>query len=156
MFTVRPIERDDAAACTDILNHTIRIGGTTAYEKPFTVEGFDKYYRIDAALCFVVESDQEVVGFQGLFDVGDRVLSVGSFTDQRHPKKGAGRALIAQSANSARDHGFSSIIAKITSDNAAGLSYYAKSGFVDDHVIKNDHQRPNGVWVDRIVKRLVL
>lgn len=156
MFTVRSMEPGDAAACADILNHTISKGGTTAYEDLFSIEGFDKYYRIDAALCFVVEVDQKILGFQGLFEVGDRVLSIGSFTDQRRPTKGAGRALMGQSVKAAREHGYTSIIAKITSDNVAGLSYYGKCGFLDDQVIKNDHQRPNGKWVDRIVKRLAL
>lgn len=156
MFNVRPITIDDAKECTDILNHTIRQGGTTAYEKPFSVVAFDQHYRKETALCFVVEADGRIVGFQGLFDIGQGVLSVGSFTDQRNPAKGAGRALISHSIKTAKDLGYSSILAKITSDNRSGLSYYSGSGFVDDHVIPNDHQRPNGEWVDRIIKRLDL
>ncbi|WP_072901125.1 GNAT family N-acetyltransferase [Cognatiyoonia sediminum] len=94
MLTVRPIEQKDAQACAEIINHTISLGGATAYEEPFSVDGFDQNYREDTALCFVVEQAGRVVGFQGLFDVSEGVLSVGSFTDQQNPVKGAGRALI--------------------------------------------------------------
>ncbi len=156
MLTVRPIEQKDAQACSEIINHTISLGGTTAYEEPFSVDGFDQNYREDTALCFVVEQAGRVVGFQGLFDVGEGVLSVGSFTDQQNPVKGAGRALIEHSVKAAKEQGFQSIIAKITSDNASGLGYYSRSGFIDDYVIERDHQRADGRWVDRIVKRMAL
>jgi len=45
MLTVRPIEQKDAQACAEIINHTISLGGTTAYEEPFSVDGFDQNYR---------------------------------------------------------------------------------------------------------------
>ena len=156
MFVVRQMEKRDAAACADLLNHTIQLGGTTAYEEPYSVDDFDQHYREETAICHIVEQDGKILGFQGLFDIGDGVLSVGSFTDQRTPVRGAGRALIEQSKKVAKDLGYVSIIAKVTSDNSSGLSYYGKVGFVDDHVLKNDHQRSNGTWVDRVVKRLVL
>jgi len=156
MFTTRPMAEHDVEACTAIVNYTIRKGGTTAYEKEFTAPDFDQYYRQDAAICLVVEVDGRVVGFQGLFDVGDKVLSVGSFTDQENPARGAGRALIEGSKREAKQMGFMSIIAKITSDNASGLRYYSSVGFKDDYIKPKDHQRQDGTWVDRIVKRLVL
>lgn len=156
MFTTRPMEQRDAETCADIVNFTIRKGGTTAYEEVFSVSDFDSHYRRDAAICLVVETAGRVVGFQGLYDVGDGVLSIGSFTDQRNPVRGAGRALINASKEAARDQGYTSIIAKITADNASGLGYYSSVGFVDDHIKPRDHQRSDGTWVDRVVKRLVL
>ena len=156
MFTTRPMEEQDAEACTAIVNFTIRKGGTTAYEEEFTVPDFDQHYRKDAAICLVVEAGGRVVGFQGLFEIGDNVLSVGSFTDQENSSRGAGRALIESSKEAAKQMGFTSIIAKITSDNASGLRYYSSVGFKDDYVKPKDHQRQDGTWVDRIVKRLVL
>lgn len=156
MFTTRPMEQRDAEACTDIVNFIIRKGGTTAYEDEYSIADFDGHYRGKAKICNVIVSAGRVVGFQGLFDVGDGVLSIGSFTDQRDPVKGAGRALIDASKKAAKDMGYTSIIAKITEDNVSGLGYYSNVGFVDDYIIRKDHQRSDGTWVDRIVKRLVL
>lgn len=156
MFTVRPMERRDAVECTDIVNFIIRQGGTTAYEEEYSVEDFDAHYREEAEVCLVAETEGKVAGFQGMFDVGHGVLSIGSFADQSDPKRGVGRALIEGSIAEAKRREFKSIIAKITSDNASGLAYYSCMGFFDDHIIPNDHTRKDGTKVDRIVKRLTL
>ncbi|MEM6307298.1 MAG: hypothetical protein AAF701_04870 [Pseudomonadota bacterium] len=52
--------------------------------------------------------------------------------------------------------GGTAILAKITSDNASGLAFYSNVGFTDWKTIPNDHQRPDGTWVDRIIKRFDL
>ena len=150
------MERRDAATCTDIVNFIIRQGGTTAYEEEYSVEDFDAHYREEAEVCLVAETGGKVVGFQGMFDVGDGVISIGSFADQANPKRGVGRALIEGSIAEAKKRGFKSIIAKITSDNMLGLAYYSRMGFINDHIIPNDHTRNDGTRVDRIVKRLTL
>ena len=156
MFTVRPIAKKDAKNCAEILNFIIRQGGTTAYEEPFTENSFDHYYREGSTLCFVAEKAGRVIGFQGLFDIGDKALSIGSFTDRQKPINGSGRALIERSVKAAKEKGYQSIIARITSDNEAGLGYYSHFGFSDKYVLYNDHQRPDGRWVDRVVKQLLL
>lgn len=155
-FTVNSIEPSDIPHCVEILNFIIRKGGTTAYEKEFTLESFDNHYRSEPKICLVVKKDGVVLGFQGSFDLGDGELSIASFTDQVNPVAGAGRALFEATRQQAKKMGYRSILAKITSDNASGLGFYSRMGFVDDHVIKNDLIRANGIPVDRIIKRYVL
>ena len=150
-FTVRPITKADAPACTELLNHTIALGGTTAYETPYTEDGFDAHYREEAALCHVVLFEGRVIGFQGAFAVGNGDLSIGSFTDQRNPVKGAGRALFEETVKAARAAGFSRILAKITEDNAPGLAYYSRMGFEDFEIERGGATR-NGKAIDRVIK----
>ncbi|MCF6444645.1 GNAT family N-acetyltransferase [Nereida sp. MMG025] len=155
MIHVREIEMGDAAACTELLNHTIALGGTTAYEAPYTVEAFAAHYIGETATCFVALDGQRVVGFQGGFDDGEHRISVGTFADQRTPVKGVGRALIAATKADAKAKGFTHIVAKITEDNVPGLAYYSAVGFTDWKRMKNDATR-NGKPIDRIFKRLTL
>lgn len=150
----RPMTKDDVPACVDIINHIIALGGTTAHEDPYTVDDFE--YFTDPDIVNVVEADGRIAGFQAVFVTEPGVYSVGSFTDQRTPVKGAGKVLMDRMKADCRAAGGSSIIAKITSDNAGGLAYYSKMGFVDETVIPNDHTRRDGTTVDRVIKRFVL
>ena len=97
-----------------------------------------------------------VVGFQAVFDVGEGLYSIGSFTDRRNPVRGAGRVLFARTLEDCRARGGVAILARITSDNTGGLAFYSSMGFADWQVIPGDHRRKDGTLVDRIVKRLPL
>jgi len=155
-LTVRPMTQDDTAACAEILNHIIALGGTTAHETPYSAQELNEYYRQDPAISLVACDGDRIVGFQALFAQDDGVYSIGSFADQRDPVKGVGKALFNATIVAARAVGGTSIIAKITEDNTGGLAYYSRMGFVDDAVWKADHTRPDGTKVDRIVKRFPL
>lgn len=155
-LVTRPLTRADIPACAIIINHIIAQGGSTAYEDPFSNERLGEYYIDDAATANVVLSDGRIVGFQSSFEVETSVYSIGSFTDQKNPVRGAGAALTEKTIADCRTLGGHSIIAKITSDNTGGLAFYSKMGFQDETVLKNDHTRSDGTIVDRIIKRLVL
>jgi len=155
-LSVRPMIAADAPACTEIVNDIIARGGTTAYEEPYTVAAFDAHYRLETAICLVVLNDEQVIGFQGLFEVEPGVYSIGSFTDRRAGVKGAGVALFQATLAAAKERGGSEILAKITSDNTGGLAYYSRMGFVDFKVQKADLTRSDGTVVDRVIKRFPL
>lgn len=155
MIDVREIETRDAAACTDLLNHTIALGGTTAYEEPYSVDGFAAHYIGETATCFVALKGDRIVGFQGAFDKGNGDLSIGSFADQRDPVRGVGRALFEATKADARAKGYKRILAIITEDNAPGLAYYAAVGFTDWKRVEKDAVRA-GKPVDRIYKEYPL
>ncbi|MEE8602199.1 GNAT family N-acetyltransferase [Euzebya tangerina] len=144
--------RGDVPACVALVNHIIAVGGTTAYEAPFTDHGFADRYLGDAAITTVVLEGGRLVGFQGAFEVERGIFSLGTFTDQQRPVPGAGRALFDATVMAARARGGVRLLAKITSDNAGGLAFYTAMGFIDDHVVPADHTRPDGTAVDRIVK----
>lgn len=156
MFETRALTRADIPACLEILNFTIRKGGTTAYEEEHTPESFAAEFIEEPPVGVVALHEGRIVGFQNCFDVGDGLYSIGSFTDQRHPVKGAGRALFAATLAACRARGGVAILARITSDNASGLAYYSAMGFADDHVIPGDVTRKSGKTVDRVVKKYPL
>ena len=155
-FEVRDMQRADVAACLKIINHIINVGGSTAYEEPYDEAGLAAHYMDEPPASNVVLLDGRVVGFQAAFEIEPGVFSIGSFTDQENPARGAGAALFAKTRDDCRKLGGTSIIAKITSDNTGGLAFYSKMGFQPDHIIPADHTRSDGTVVDRIVKRFVL
>lgn len=156
MLIARAMQAADVPACVRIVNHIIALGGSTAYEDPFTEPDFDAHYRQEPPVTNVVLLKDRIVGFQAAFDAGDGVLSIGSFTDRRDPVRGAGRVLFEKTLQDARDWGAKAIIAKITADNTGGLAFYTRMGFVDVDLWPADHTRSDGTRVDRIVKRLNL
>ncbi len=155
-LTVRSMEVGDVPACVRIVNFIIRKGGSTAYEQEFTEDSFRSYYLETPPVTNVAYSGDRLVGFQAAFSVGSGLYSIGSFADQEAPVKGTGRALFDKTLADCRAQGGDAILAKITSDNTAGLAYYARLGFEDFDLIKDDHQRPDGTKVDRIIKRFAL
>lgn len=155
-MNIRTMIEADVPACLAIMNHTIALGGTTAKEEPFTAEGFKQYYFHDPKIINVAEVEGRIVGFQGVFEQEPGLYSIGSFTDQKNPMRGVGRALAAQMIKDCRADGGHTIIAKITADNTGGLAFYSKAGFEDWSIIHKAHQRSDGTWVDQIVKRIIL
>ncbi|MCC1491183.1 GNAT family N-acetyltransferase [Cognatishimia sp. F0-27] len=156
MIETRPMRAEDVPACVTILNHIIALGGSTAYETPYTEADFAAHYLDEPPVTMVALSHGRVVGFQAAFDIGDGQYSIGSFTDRQAPVRGAGRALFEATLEGCRAHGGSVILAKITSDNSGGLAYYSALGFEDWQVWPEDHTRADGTRVDRIVKRFLL
>lgn len=153
---VRAMTPADTPACTEIVNHIIALGGSTAYEAPYALADFAAHYLDEPPVSNVVLSEGRVVGFQAAFDVGDGLYSIGSFTDRRAPVRGSGRALFEKTLADCRARGGVAILAKITSDNTGGLAFYTRMGFVDDHVVPQDHTRSDGTKVDRVIKRYAL
>ncbi len=156
MLTARDMTLADVPMCVAIVNHTIALGGTTAYEEPFSDAGFADHYLEEPPVANVVLFGERLVGFQSAFDVGDGFYSIGSFTDQRDPVLGAGRVIFEKTLADCRALGGVAILAKITSDNTGGLAYYTRMGFVDWKVERAAMTRSDGTVVDRIIKRLDL
>ncbi len=153
----RPMTAEDVPACVDIINHIIGLGGTTAYEEPYTVDALKAHYLEEADISNVVEDNGRIAGFQAVFAQDNPTeYSVGSFTDQKAPVKGAGAVLMAKMKEDCRAAGGTSIVAKITSDNTGGLAFYSKMGFLDETIQKNAFTRKDGTTVDRVIKRFVL
>ena len=156
-LTARPMKAADIPACCAIINQIIAQGGTTAYEEPYTEDALEAHYLNEADISNVVEHNGRIAGFQAVFAQEDpNEYSVGSFTDQVVPVKGAGAVLMAKLKDDCRAAGGTSIVAKITSDNTGGLAFYSKMGFIDETIQKNAFTRKDGITVDRVIKRFVL
>lgn len=159
-FTVRPVTSADAPALAALINPIIRAGGTTALETLFTPEALDEAYLTGPKVlcCHVAELDGEPAAFQTLGrypglpdDVGD----IGTFARIDRKQSGAGSALFAATTARARALGHSAINATIRADNAGGLAFYTRLGFVD-HGVTPGVPLADGTPVDRIHKRFAL
>lgn len=159
--TVRPVTRDDAPALAALLNAIIRAGGTTALEREYTPEALDAVYLTGPAVhcCHVAEDAVgELVAFQTLGrypglpdDIGD----IGTFARIDRKQRGAGTALFAVTRARARELGLGAINATIRADNAGGLAFYTRQGFVD-HGVTAAVPLADGTPVDRVHKRFSL
>lgn len=161
-FIVRQVKPDDASALADLLNAVIAQGGTTALETPFTPQALAHSYLdgpdVHACLVAVDTASGRIEGFQTLGryptlpdDVGD----IGTFARVDGVQRGVGSALFAAMIEAARAQGLSAINATIRADNAGGLAFYTKQGFVD-HSVTNAVPLNDGAPIDRIHKRFAL
>lgn len=155
-LTTRDMIASDVPACAAILNDIISRGGTTAHEDQMSDQEFSDHYFKEPEVANVVLSDDRIIGFQAAFEVEPGIYSIGSFTLRDSGVRGAGRAVFDKTRADCKAAGGTAILAKITADNTPGLGFYSAMGFVDDHVIPNDHRRKSGELVDRIVKRYAL
>ena len=129
---VRDTRPGDAEAMTAILNRIIAIGGTTAHETPRTENKVRTDYvdGPEVLSSVVAEVGGAVIGWQSVgYWHGDP--HIGSFVDPGVQARGAGAAMFDLTCQRLRGQGVGYIMASIRADNAPGLAYYARIGFVD-------------------------
>jgi len=155
---VRPTVRADAPALADLLNEIIAAGGTTAYETPFTPESFAEAH-IDGpgviTSMIAEDGDGHPMGFQILL-ASDKFApgwgDIGTFARRGSTTRGIGSALFAATRAAAIAAGLKAINATIRADNAGGLAFYARMGFVD-YSVARAVPLADGTPVDRISRR---
>ncbi|MEP1206615.1 MAG: GNAT family N-acetyltransferase [Rhizobiaceae bacterium] len=158
---VRQARPDDAAFLCTLLNQIIRRGGTTAHQKILSQTEFTQMYLENprTVSCFVAcLGDGTRLGFQHLDtspklpdDWGD----IATFAKIDSPVRGIGTALFQATRLAAAEAGFAAINATIRADNASGLGYYSKMGFVD-YSLAEAVPLSDGTPVDRISKKYLL
>jgi L-amino acid N-acyltransferase YncA len=159
-LSTRRATRDDAAAMAALINEIIAIGGTTAYEEPFTPESMDHEFISPPYLlsCTLAEDEGELLGFQVLLwpneeePFPDGWAYIGTYARVGHAGGGLGRALFAETLKAAHTAGVHTIDATIRADNTGGLAFYSRMGFVD-YDRKVGVPLNDGTPVDRVRKR---
>ena len=154
---VRPATRADVPAMRDLQGAIIAAGGTTAYLVPFSEAGFIASYLTPPATicCFIAMDDAGLVGFQALSlwdGLPDGWADIGTFIAPDRQRTGAGAALFAATMAAARAAGIATINATIRCDNAAGLGFYARRGFVD-YATDPAWRLADGTVVGRVSRR---
>jgi L-amino acid N-acyltransferase YncA len=157
---IRPVRSSDAPALTELMNEIIAQGGTTAFERPFTVEELDAQYltgpKVISAVVAIDRASQRPQGFQILGDFGHPLPTgwgdIGTYVQVGGKQRGIGSALFGATRAKALERGLIAINATIRSDNAGGLAYYSKQRF-EDYAVERAVPLADGTPVDRIYKR---
>ena len=127
----------------ELMNDIIRVGGTTAYATPFDEMGMVHEFvapRLGIS-CFVAAAGPRVLGFQALQWCdpdwrGDDPLPgdwavIATYVHGKARGSGIGRALFAETVQSAVAAGVLFIDATIRKENVVGQAYYSSLGFAD-------------------------
>jgi L-amino acid N-acyltransferase YncA len=158
---IRPATLTDVPAMVLLLNRIIAKGGTTAHEVPYTEDKFARAYLTGAGAiaCLIADApDGGVLGFQVLGywpGLPDGWVDIGTFVAEAARGTGTAAALFAATRSLAKARGDLAINATIRADNAGGLAYYAKCGFVD-YATDPDYRLADGTLVGRVSKRFDL
>lgn len=152
---IRRATAADAAALAGILNPIIRAGGTTGIEEELDPPTLAHWFidGPDVIACHLAEAGGIALGFQSLSRYGDLPpdwADIGTFA--RQPRTGTGTALFAATCAAARAAGIITINATIRADNAGGLAFYRRLGFVPHGVTPAVPLR-DGTPVDRLHHR---
>jgi L-amino acid N-acyltransferase YncA len=157
-ITIRPFIASDIPQMTDILNEIIEIGGTTAYLAKISEGDMTSWVArgVERTSWMTAQDDAgQVVGFQWAEPhplLPPEAASIASFVRVGVVGAGIGSKLFAQTSKRMRAFGFEWINASIRSDNASGLTYYARMGF-EDWKIDPDATLSNGQVTGKTHKR---
>jgi ribosomal protein S18 acetylase RimI-like enzyme len=161
---LRQATAGDVPQMCGLLNRIIAVGGTTAYQVPFTEARFASEFLNPARCisCTVADDAGCVAGFQYLgrptrdaYPTPETWAFIASFVAEGRQGRGIGQRLWAVTRNAARAAGVEAIDATIRADNAPGLRFYTGLGFTDWDVIRGK-PLSDGRPVDRIRKVLRL
>lgn len=136
---IRPIRIDDIPACVSLYNPYITDTTITFEMEPLSVETFSaRVHDITQQYPYYVCEDDEthaILGYAYLSPYSERKayrftcdLSIYLAMDVRG--RGIGRALYEAIEAEARRRGFYTIIAIVTSENAASMAFHESMGFV--------------------------
>jgi L-amino acid N-acyltransferase YncA len=169
---IRPAVTSDARAVMAIYNPVVERSTATFDLTPRTLEEQEAWLRdrtgARAALVAVVEDADElpgvppgtVVGFAALSPYRERpayatTVEDSVYVDERAQGQGVGRMLLEALLDTARAHGFHTVIARIVSDHEASIALHRACGF---EVVGLERQvgRKFGRWLDVTVMQRML
>lgn len=159
---VRPARPDDADAISRIFNHEVLTSVSVFELVPRSVAEQRAWLaeRSGAMAVLVAEVDHEVVGFASLSPYRDRpayrtTVEDSVYVDRDHHGSGLGRALLGALVQRATDHGFHTVIGRITADNTASIRLHEALGF---EIVGHEREvgRKFGRWLDVVVVQLML
>ena len=108
----------------------------------------------------VADDNGIVAGFASLSPYRDRpayrtTVENSVYVDPAQQGKGVGRQLMIELLDTARDHGFHSMIARIVSGNGASIALHRGLGF-ETVGVEREVGRKLGKWLDVVVMQRML
>lgn len=159
---LRTARLDDAEAIREIYNVEVRSGTATFDLSPRTPEEQRAWQaeRLGAHVVVVAERGGQVIGFGALSRYKDRpaynsTVENSVYVVPGHQGSGVGRALLQELLRVARDHGFHTVIARISHESTASIAAHGGVGFVE---IGREREvgRKFGRWLDVVVMQHLL
>jgi phosphinothricin acetyltransferase len=158
---IRTARLTDAEAIRGIYNRSILTIATFDME-PRSLEDQQGWLaqRSGAHIVLVADDDGPLAGFASLSPYRDRpayrtTVENSVYVDESHQGKGVGKKLMAELVDTARDHGFHSMIARIVSSNAASIALHRAVGF-EIVGVEKEVGRKLGKWLDVVVMQRML
>jgi phosphinothricin acetyltransferase len=110
--------------------------------------------------ALVAELDGQVVGFASLSPYRPRpgyatAVEDSIYVAADHRGKGIGRQLLTEAVEMARDHGFHSVVARVSATQPASVALHQACGF-DFVGVEREIGRKFGRWIDVAILQLLL
>jgi L-amino acid N-acyltransferase len=162
VVTIRSARIDDAEAIRTIYNVEV-ITSTSVFDlEPRSLEDQRRWLedRSGAHAVLVAVDDDQVVGFASLSRFKERpayntTVEDSVYVDRDHHGRGIGRILLDALIDTARGHGFHTMIGRITADNTASIALHRAAGF-DSVGLEREIGRKFGRWLDVVVMQKML
>lgn len=147
----------DAEAIRSIYNHAVSTSTVTFDLVERSVAEQEEWLRArDGAHAAVVcEEDGEVIGFGSLSPYRDRpayrtTVEDSVYVHPDHQGRGVGRVILKGLVQTARDHGFHSLIGRVVGGHEASIALHQRCGF---EVVGTEHEvgRKFGKWLDVVI-----
>ena len=161
---LRPATLADAPAIAAIYNYEVENTAVTMDLVPRSLEEQQSYIVTrSGAFATIVAVDPDsgdVVGWGALSPYKDRAGFATTVEDSIYIRRdrtgqGIGQILLGHLIETARDHGFHCVIARIGATTEASLALHAKLGFVEVGV-EREVARKFGRWIDIATMQLLL
>jgi L-amino acid N-acyltransferase len=162
VVTIRSARIDDAEAIRTIYNVEV-ITSTSVFDlEPRSLEDQRRWLedRSGAHAVLVAVDDDRVVGFASLSRFKERpayntTVEDSVYVDRDQHGRGIGRILLEALIDTARGHGFHTMIGRITADNAPSIALHRAAGF-DSVGLEREVGRKFGRWLDVVVMQKML
>jgi L-amino acid N-acyltransferase len=159
---IRRARVDDAEAILRIYNAEVT-GSTVTFDLvPRTAEEQVTWLvqRSGAYAALVAEVDGQVLGFASLSPYRDRPAYITTVEDSVYVDRdvrggGVGRALLEALVETARAHGFHTVIARVVGGHEASIALHRGVGF-EEVGTEREVGRKLGRWLDVVVMQLLL
>lgn len=158
---IRTARLTDAEAIRGIYNRAILTIATFDMEPRSLVDQQGWLaQRSGAHIVLVADDNGTLAGFASVSPYRDRpayrtTVENSVYVDQSHQGKGVGKKLMAELVDTAHDHGFHSMIARIVSSNAASIALHRAVGF-EIVGVEKEVGRKLGKWLDVVVMQRML
>ena len=159
---LRPAAEQDIEAIRSIYNHEVENGTSTFDLRPRSSEEQKLWFdtHVGAYAAIVATEAEQVVGFGSLSPYRERpayrgTAEVSVYVHHSHKRKGIGHALLDELVGTAEQHGFHTLIARVSGPNDASHALFMASGFEKVGVEKEVGRKFNQ-WLDIAIYQRML